>query len=496
MQRRVTSLALVHRLGGSFVCMLCVACTPQPARHASLIEPAALETRHSVNDLDAAPVAWPTDAWWQRYRDPQLDSIIGAALSDNPTLRVAQARMREAQAIVNLNASSLLPSVQLVDTPARQLYTANGLVPKPVAGNWEWSNQLALNFTYDIDFWGRHRAEVAAAVGEARASQAELANARLILISGVIKTYLLLDDTYKQIDITTREVDERRRILTLTQRRVAAQIDSRVELKQAEGAVPSALARLAELQSTLALTRNQLAALMGTGPDAALRLARPALTSATPVSVPGDIPAALIGRRPDIVAQRWRVEASEQNIAAATAQFYPDISLSAFIGYQSLNVSDFIKAGSRITGIAPAMTLPLFEGGRLRANLAAKDAAYDIAVDQYNQTVIDAVRQVIDQLVAMRWLAEQRAQIRLAVAAAQEAYTLALIQYQANYGNYLQVLLVDLQLLALRRTETTLDTQALQLDVNLNQDLGGGFGHDDDTRLGMRINVDQSHETP
>jgi NodT family efflux transporter outer membrane factor (OMF) lipoprotein len=473
-QRRI--VRKLGTFGAALVaCVLNVACTGKSDIRSTLIDPVSIKSERTVASDDASSFTWPAQGWWKRYGDSQLDSIVEATIAGSPTLKVAEARVRKAIAIVGINTSALLPAIQLNDEAARQLYTANGLVPKPVAGNWAWSNQLALDFSYDFDFWGKHRAEVESAVGEARATQADLANARLILVVAVVKAYLQLDDTYKQVDISTRELDERRRILGLTQRRVAAQIDSRVELKQAEGAVPSAAARLAALQSALAVTRDQLAALMGRGPDAALQLERPHLVLTAQPSVPANIPANLLGHRPDIVAQRWRVESAGRDIAVARAQFYPDISLGAFIGYQSLNVSDFIKAGSRITGIAPAMSLPLFEGGRLRANLAAKDASYDIAVEQYNQTVIDAVRQVVDQLVAMQWLTEQRAQIQLAVAAAQDAYTLALDQYRANYGNYLQVLIVDLQLLSLLHTQASLETQAMELDVNLNQSLGGGY---------------------
>jgi NodT family efflux transporter outer membrane factor (OMF) lipoprotein len=191
--------------------------------------------------------------------------------------------------------------------------------------------------------------------------------------------------------------------------------------------------------------------------------------------LPSDVPAELIGRRPDIVAQRWRVEAAGQEITNAKAQFYPNISLTAFIGMQSLGFPNFNDAASRITGIGPALSLPIFDGGRLKSNLAGRNAEYDYAVEQYNATVIDAVRDVVSQLVSLRGIEEQRSLQREAVATADDAYQLASQRYRSGVGNYLQVLSAELQKLASERLQSDLDMRAIELDIALARALGGGF---------------------
>lgn len=425
----------------------------------------------------AAPAAadWPSATWWTRYGDPQLDALVEAALAGNPTLKIAEARLRLANAAAGVSEADLYPSAGLSASATRQHYTANGLVPKPVAGNWAWSNQLGVSLAYDIDFWGKHRDALAAAVGRVRATEAELANARLLLACAVVRAYLQFDEHFAEIAIARAALQRRLDLFELTRRRVAAAIDSQVELKLAEGEVPAARGAVAALESALALDRNRLAALTGRGADAGLALARPTLPLTLASGVPALLPAALIGRRPDVVAQRWQVEAAAREIAVARAGFYPDLNLSALAGYQSLGFTEFLTAGSRSVGVTPALTLPLFEGGRLRANLAGRDAAYDIAVEQYNQTTLDAVRDVVEQLLAIRWLAEQRNQARLAVQVSGEARQLAGERYRSGLATYLQVLSAELQLLSQQRVEVTLNTQALALDVALTQALGGGY---------------------
>jgi len=195
----------------------------------------------------------------------------------------------------------------------------------------------------------------------------------------------------------------------------------------------------------------------------------------TQIALPSTLPAELIGRRPDIAAARWRIEATSHEIASAKAEFYPNVNLVAFIGLQSLGASNLLSAASRVAGAGPAVTLPIFDAGRLRANLAGRDAEYDIAVEQYNQMVADAMRDVVDQLVSARSVDEQRIELRAAIGTAQEAYDLALLRYREGLGNYVQVLSAEQPLLFQRSLEADLDARALEIDINLVRALGGGF---------------------
>jgi NodT family efflux transporter outer membrane factor (OMF) lipoprotein len=296
-----------------------------------------------------------------------------------------------------------------------------------------------------------------------------------VLITNILRSYVRLQQAYQQLDIAAATLAQRQRILELTQQRVRARIDSSVDLKQAESLVPAAKVQIAQINEAIALSRAELGALTGQGPDRGLALARPNMREARTTLLPSDVPAELIGRRPDIVAQRWRVEAAGQEITNAKAQFYPNISLTAFIGMQSLGFPNFNDAASRITGIGPALSLPIFDGGRLKSNLAGRNAEYDYAVEQYNATVIDAVRDVVSQLVSLRGIEEQRSLQREAVATADDAYQLASQRYRSGVGNYLQVLSAELQKLASERLQSDLDLRAIELDIALARALGGGF---------------------
>jgi NodT family efflux transporter outer membrane factor (OMF) lipoprotein len=191
--------------------------------------------------------------------------------------------------------------------------------------------------------------------------------------------------------------------------------------------------------------------------------------------LPTSVPAELLGHRPDLVAQRWRVEAASQGIREATAEFYPNVDLLAFVGLQNLGSTNLFSAANRQYGVAPAFTLPLFDAGKRRAKLAGQDAAYDAAVEQYNQLMTDALREVVDALTSMDSLRRQRGEERDALANAQEAYDLSVLRYREGVGNYLQVLSAESQLLAQRALDAQLQARALDLSVDLVQALGGGF---------------------
>ena len=172
---------------------------------------------------------------------------------------------------------------------------------------------------------------------------------------------------------------------------------------------------------------------------------------------------------------RWRIESASHDIKNARAQFYPDINLAGFIGLQSLGFSRWLQAGSEMAGIGPALSLPLFDGGRLRANLAGRNADYDLAVEQYNQSVIDAVHDVADQLVSLQALAAQQKENQDALARANEVYALSVDRYRAGIGTYIQVLSAESLILQQKNGTADLNARELDVSINLIRALGGGY---------------------
>ena len=442
---------------------------------ATLGDADALAASGVTGQMAITPAAWPAPDWWRRYGDAQLDGLMAEALAHSPSLRLAAARVRQASAMSGLADANLSPQINGAARSGRQRFSEHSNVPKPLAGSWNWSNEATLNFSYELDFWGKNQASVEAALGREHAAEVDGEAARLMLTVAITQSYLRLSQLHAQRELAQSVLHQREAMLELTRQRVAAHLDSDAELKQAELGIPVAKGDIAASSEAIALVQTQLAALAGAGPDRGARIARPQLQDVHPAQLPGNLPSELIARRPDVVAQRWRVEALRSDIAVAKAQFYPSFNLGVLAGLQTLGFERFFNAASGIANAGSSMSLPIFDGGRLRSNLALRNADYDVAVEGYNLVLVDAVRDVASQLVSMQWLRQRSSLQAQATATAQQAYALAQQRYQAGLGNYLQVLSSELQLLAQQRNQLDLDMCAFELDLQLVRALGGGY---------------------
>lgn len=436
----------------------------------------------SVPAANAGAEAQPIAAeWWRDLGDAQLDDLIARALRDNPSLKVAQARLARAQAVLEVADAALLPQVNGQLDLTRQRYTANGAVPPPLAGSVRDSGTLQLSASWELDFFGKYRAALDSALGTSRAAQADAQAARVLLASQVARGYVQLARIDDQLAVARRTLAQREETLRLVRDRVNAGLDTRLEQRQAEGGLPEARQQIEALLEQAQLARNALAALVS-DPNVAQALAPPSLvalksiapSSSSSSSAPA-IPADLLGRRADIAAARWRVEAATQDVANAKTQFYPNINLVAFVGLSSIGIDRLINSGSQQWGVGPALRLPIFDGGRLRANLRTKNADLDAAVESYNGAVLDAVRDVADQLASGQSIVRQQTEQRAAQEAAESAHQIALQRYQAGLGNYLQVLTAENSVLAQRRQAVDLSARALDTQLALVRALGGGW---------------------
>lgn len=443
----------------------------------ALMEPG----RDPVAALDAAKLgltgqdaAWPTTQWWQRYGDPQLDTLLDEALANNPSMSAAQARLARANAAVSSARAPLLPRVDANYSLTREHLSKDYIYPAPLGGSVVSDNRLALDFSYELDFWGKNRSRLKSAVSEQQAAAADAQAARNLLASATVRAYLNLQNAFAQREVLKRVLDQRAEVLSLTQGRYQAGLDTQVEVKQAESSLAAGKVELTQAETTIAQLRNQVAALAGAGPQRGQSLAPVALT-APAGGLPASVPLDLLGHRPDVAAAKWRAEAARHAIDSAKAEFYPNVNLVAFAGFQAMGTGNLLGADARMAGFGPAITLPIFHGGELNANLAGRRADADLAVSDYNQTVLDAVRQVADALDGLRLLNREKAEQRQAREAIDAAYDLAVKRYKAGMGNYISVLIAQTGVLTQARLDTDLRIRAYQLDASLANALGGGY---------------------
>ena len=413
-------------------------------------------------------------SWWTTWGDARLQALIGQALQDHPNMQQALARVRRMQALTGAANAASQPQVGLGADFSRQRYSANGLFPKPIAGN-TWNNdtlQISLGWTPDL--WGEHAAALAAAVGQTRAAQAEAAMAGQLLASQILRGAIGLARLLAQHEASAQLIALRETVQSLVHQRQQAGLDSGIERAQSDTSLAELQAQHSALQEQIALARHQLAVLCGQPPQA-LQDYAPRLQSFALPPMPAQLGADLLGRRPDVVAARWRAEAAQQQTHVARAQFYPSVSLAAFAGYNALGPEHLLEAGSRQYGIVPALRLPLFEGGRLQAQLSGREAERDAAIAQYNQAVLDAVREAADAIRSSESAAQQASDQGRALAAATQAFALAGQREQAGLGNRLNLLMAQAAQISQQRA--ALDLQARQLDVRVQlvKALGGGW---------------------
>ena len=464
--RMLTTLVIAL---GSTVLLTLAGCASSSgiAPSATLVDPARA-------GVSAAPAAALSPDWWQGFGDPALSSLIDQAVAGSPSLRVVEARVARAAANAGIASAADGPQLGLGFDATRQRYTENGIYPPPLAGSTRNSATLQLNGSWELDLFGRNRAALDAAIGAQRAAEADAAAARIVLAVNVARNYVQLARLIEQREVLQRSLTQRDQVLGLIRQRVSAGLDTTAELYLGEGALPETRQQIEAVDEQMALTRHAIAALAALPPDAADALA-PRLTAVRAVPLPEQVPADLLGRRADIVAARWRVEAATGDVAAAKAQFYPNINLVAFVGLSTLGLDRLLQAGSTQYGFGPAIRLPIFDSGRLRANLSGRTADLDAAIASYNGSVVDAVHDVADQISSTRSLERQLREQADAVASAERAYDVATQRYRAGLATYLTVLSAETNVLTQRRLGVDIRARTLDTQMLLVRALGGGY---------------------
>ncbi|VVM79312.1 Solvent efflux pump outer membrane protein SrpC [Pseudomonas fluorescens] len=433
---------------------------------------------------------WPASRWWQAYGDPQLNRWIDLALQGSPSMAMAAARVRQAKAMAGLaeSAESLQingqSSLKRHNWPNDQFYG-----PGELADTTTWDNNAALGFSYALDLWGRESNASERAVDIAHMSAAEARLAQLELQSNVVRAYIELSLHYAQRDIVAATLLQQKQMLELAQKRLDGGIGTHFEVSQAETPLPETHRQIDALDEAIALSRNQLAALAGFGPGQSAQLQRPSLALGAALKLPSSLPAQLLGQRPDVVASRWQVAAQARGIDVAHAGFYPNVDLVGSLGYMATGggALEFLTGRKLNYNVGPAISLPIFDGGRLRASLGEASAGYDIAVARYNQTLIDALKDISDQLIRRESMDKQQTFAAESVATAQKTYDIAMIAYQRGLTDYLNVLNAQTLLFKQQQVQQQVQARRLSAHAELVTALGGGLGAGNDVPEDSRI---------
>lgn len=435
--------------------------------------PAPLEnTRVGLSGTAAEAVA---DGWWDSFEDPQLGRLIKAGLQNSPTLAQAQARVTQALSQSQVEQSKLLPSANLGASALYQRAPENFLVPPPLAGHSFWSGVAGMSLGWDLDFWGRQADAVHRSQALTQSARFDLDNARLMLEGAITQSYVEFFRQNALAEIAAQSAAQRENIVNITRRRVAAGLDTQLELRQAEGQLPQARVARDQAQASAELARHQLAYLSSQGADSYASIERPVMNLDAALPVPASLPINLLARRPDVLSARSNVAAADAQRLADKAAFYPDVNLKALAGFGAFGLNNLVQWSARGYGVGPVISLPLFDGGRLRAEYKGSEAQLDAAIAGYNDTVLYAVRQTADQLTRIDALAHERVDQRLTLEANEAAYKLAAERYEAGLASYLSVLNAETQVLIARQSMVDIISSQALARVTLLLSVGGSF---------------------
>ncbi|MEE5097132.1 efflux transporter outer membrane subunit [Pseudomonas alliivorans] len=448
----------------------------------SLLHADSLATDHAIQNAELS-ARWPTGQWWRVYNDPQLNRWIELAILGSPSLAMAAARVRDARAMAGMAESAESLQVQGTTSLARHDWPSDQFYgPGALADSHTWDNNASLGLSYALDLWGRERNASEQALDLAHMSAAEQRQAQLELQENIVRAYIRFSLNFARLEIAEATLAQQQQMLELAQRRLKGGLGTYFDVSQAEAPLPEIHRQIDELEEAIALGRNQLAALAGKGPGEGSTLQRPRLALNAELTLPSALPAQLLGQRPDVVASQWRVAAQARGIDVAHANFYPNVDLVASLGYMATGggMLEFLTGSKFSYRAGPALTLPIFDGGRLRAELGHASAGYDLAVAHYNQTLVTALQSVSDQLIRRASLDKQQVYAAESVASARKTYAIALIAYQRGLTDYLNVLNAQTLLFHQQQIQQQVEAARLTAYAGLVVALGGGLSAGND----------------
>ena len=476
MTSNLPRLLLCGILAGTTALAGCALIRKDSAQHQS-IQPDQIKL---ADDIHLASQGWPQAQWWRQFNDPQLDTLIQRTLSGSHTLAEAKLREEQAQSQADLLEAGSRLQVAALGMVNRQRVSANGFLspyamdaPKlGMDGPYYTEATVGLFAGLDLDLWGVHRSAVAAAIGAQNAALAETAAVELSLSAGVAQLYYSMQASYQMLDLLQQTRDVIDFAVKAHQSKVAHGLEAKVPYHGAKAQMLAVDKQIAAVKGQIKETRESLRALIGTSdfPDI-----KPIALPQIQTGIPATLSYELLARRPDLQAMRWYVQASLSQVDAARALFYPSFDIKAFFGLDAIHLDQLFKSTSKQINFIPGLRLPLFDGGRLNANLQHTRAASNMMIERYNQQVLDAVRDVAINGTRLQTLNEERGMQLDRVEAMRYTQAAAEAAFKRGLGSRLQATEARLPVLAEEISLLILDTQRVIQNIQLMKSLGGGY---------------------
>lgn len=433
-----------------------------------------LATKQLASDIHLASEGWPAAQWWRQFQDPQLDGLIEQALSASPSLDVANTRIGSALSAFDYQHADRDPRVDVNASVNRQRYSANGLTPAPIGGNYYNEAAVTVQAHYDLDWWGKHKAQIASALGEVNARRAEYAMAEQMLAAEIARHYFSMQNSWARMDNLHALVTLQQALVTDKEKRIANGLGVNDDHLSAQTRLSLIEQQIALLETQIVTEREALRALLGAD-GTALASLQLREAQALPHMLPGKLGMELLARRPDLQAARWRVEASLNRIEASQAAFYPDIDLGASFGLDAIRLGKLLEAGSRTLFVGPALSLPLFDSGRLQAQLNGARSERNELIADYNQNVFNVVRDVAQAGARIQGVENQLRLQGDSLRASEAQLRNANARLKQGLADRATVLNAEMTVRGQVDLGMQLQNQRQNAEINLNVALGGGY---------------------
>jgi outer membrane protein, multidrug efflux system len=433
-------------------------------------------------DMKLPAGEWPAAHWWTRYDDPQLNALMDSMLTGSPTMAAARERLTAAKAQTDMIGGGLWPQVYGGALLNVQHMSSNGLLGPYAAnlprlgidGPWYTEGMIGLGGSMEIDLWGRHRAQVDAAMGLQRAREAEFAAAELELTTDAAKLYFAIQAGYRLLDLLNASHQALTFAVQAHQGKKATGLEAQTPVLGARSDLLTVERQIIATQSQITSGREALRALVHVS-DSDPFVLKPVALPVPSAGLPDDLPYQLLARRPDLQALRWTVQASLSQVDAARAAFYPSLDLKMLFGLDSLHLSKLFQANSQQFNFIPGLYLPIFDGGRLNANLRNQRATSNVLIEQYNQAVLDALRDVAVNGSQLQALGAERSIQTDKIKAAQFTSDAARASHDRGLSSQLVVEQARLPVIVEQIALLTLDERRVSQEIGLIKALGGGY---------------------